>query len=303
MNGVVVVDKPEGKTSHDTVQLVRRILGVKKAGHMGTLDPLATGVLVVGLNEGTKLTPFLMDQEKVYRATVLLGVETDSWDIEGKVLERKNPHVSEEEILDVLMRFVGRVQQKPPAFSAVKFRGKALYRWARRGIRVEVPPRWVTIKEIKLDEVNLPYVTITVTCSSGTYLRTLSFDIGRALGCGGCLYNLRRLRSGNFIDSMAVPPDDRNALVENVVSLSDALYHLRSVKLGEEDVWVVRNGVELPFDKLCYCDISFIKAGDVLKFINYSNKLVAVVRYILPQGERQPLGGGYFKILRVFHDS
>lgn len=302
MNGVVVVDKPEGKTSHDTVQVVKRILGVKKAGHMGTLDPLATGVLVVGLNEGTKLAPFLMDQEKVYRATIVLGVETDSWDIKGRVLEQRRPHVSEEELRNVLQRFVGRVQQIPPVFSAIKFRGRALYKWARKGIKVEAPPRWVTIKEIKLEELNLPYVTVTVTCSAGTYLRTLSFDVGRTLGCGGCLYSLRRLRSGNFEDSMALLPQDRSGLVEKVVSLADALSHLPSVIIDERDVRAVRNGVALPFDKLGHCDIPFHKEGDVLKFLNYNNKLVAVVRCVFSGDESQSPRRGYFKILRIFHD-
>ncbi|MEI7639430.1 MAG: tRNA pseudouridine(55) synthase TruB, partial [Syntrophus sp. (in: bacteria)] len=171
MNGVVVIDKTPGMTSHDVVLDVRRVSGVKKAGHTGTLDPLATGVLPVCIGEATKLVPFLVSATKDYRVSMLLGVRTDTLDIEGAVLEEKKPQVTDQSIEDALRGFLGRIEQIPPRYSAIKVRGKALYKWARQGIVVDPPPRMVEIYRLTVEEVSLPYVTFSMSCSGGTYVR------------------------------------------------------------------------------------------------------------------------------------
>ncbi|MDP2840402.1 MAG: tRNA pseudouridine(55) synthase TruB, partial [Syntrophales bacterium] len=198
MNGVVVVDKPSGPTSRDVVVEVRRALGIRKAGHTGTLDPLATGVLPVCINEATKLVQFLALDDKEYRVTLRLGVRTDTLDTDGRLLTQEEPRVSREQVEAVLNGLKGRRAQLPPRYSAVKVRGKALYDWTRRGIDVEAPAREVEIYDIRIEEVRLPEVTFAVSCSKGTYIRSLCAEAGEALGCGGCMSGLRRTRSGNF---------------------------------------------------------------------------------------------------------
>src|SRR5512136_1078459 len=158
MNGVVIVDKPAGITSHDAVDRVRKILGVKKAGHTGTLDPMATGVLAVCVGEATKIASFLSGDDKVYEATMRLGVRTDTQDITGQVVTEQEPRVTEADVMAVLADFSGTITQVPPQYSAVKVRGKALYKWARKGIRVEPPSREVEIREILLQGIELPGV-------------------------------------------------------------------------------------------------------------------------------------------------
>ena len=198
MNGVIIVDKTAGITSHDVVDRVRKLLGVKKAGHAGTLDPMATGVLAVCVGEATKIASFLTGEDKVYEATMRLGVRTDTQDMTGQVLAEQAVLVTDEDVKGVLEAFVGTIDQVPPQYSAVKVRGKALYKWARKGIKVESPARQVKIREISLGEIALPRVSFVVTCSKGTYVRTLAVEIGAALGCGAYLTALRRTAVGSF---------------------------------------------------------------------------------------------------------
>jgi tRNA pseudouridine55 synthase len=204
MNGVIVIDKPAGRTSRAVVVEVQRTLGIKKAGHTGTLDPLATGVLPVCINEATKLVQFLALDTKEYRATLLLGVRTDTLDTEGRVIAREEPRVTRQQVEDALHSLTGKREQLPPLYSAVKFRGKPLYEWTRQGIPVVQLPREVEVYGIRIDEVRLPEVTFTVSCSKGTYIRSLCAEVGEALGCGGCMSALRRTRSGCFHEEMAL---------------------------------------------------------------------------------------------------
>ncbi|MEN6620757.1 MAG: tRNA pseudouridine(55) synthase TruB [Smithella sp.] len=204
MNGVVIIDKPSGFTSHDIVSRVKRIMGARKAGHTGTLDPMATGVLPVCINEATKLAGFLLDDNKEYLATMLLGVKTDTLDVEGKIISQSEDVVSEKKISAALSGMVGKIKQIPPAYSAIKYCGNPLYKWARRGITIEVAPREVEIRHIIIEDISFPRVTFRVSCSKGTYIRTLCADVGELLGCGACLCNLRRTRSGFFSEDMAI---------------------------------------------------------------------------------------------------
>ncbi len=205
--GFLVVDKPVGWTSHDAVDAARRMFGVRRVGHLGTLDPLATGVLPLAIREATKLAPFLASGEKVYVGTIRLGVATDTYDAEGQATRSHDgPLPSEAEVEAALVHFRGAIEQIPPMYSSVKKDGEPLYRRARRGEEVEREPRPVVIHEIRMHHYAPPEIGIEVRCAPGTYVRTLAHDLGEALGCGAHLSGLRRTRSGTFTAEMARPP-------------------------------------------------------------------------------------------------
>jgi len=196
-DGVLLVDKPAGLTSHDVVDRIRRHFGFDKVGHCGTLDPAATGLLIIVLGKATKLQDRLMADDKTYEGTMKLGVTTDSQDADGAVLaEKPVPPLTAAELETVLAKFRGDIQQIPPMVSAKKVGGVALYKLARKGKTVEREPRNVHIYDLRVLNLNLPFVEIRVTCTKGTYVRTICHDIGEALGCGAHLASLRRTRSG-----------------------------------------------------------------------------------------------------------
>lgn len=198
-SGILNIDKPAGWTSHDVVVKVRRLLGQKRVGHTGTLDPLATGVLLVCVGQATRVAEYLMAGRKVYRAAVHLGLTTDTCDIEGEVIAAApTPALTHDDLTRALAAFIGEQAQVPPAFSAIKQAGVPAYQRARRGETVVLAPRRVVIHQIELLAWQPPLLTIDVTCDSGTYIRSLARDLGAALGCGGTLAALRRLRSGRF---------------------------------------------------------------------------------------------------------
>lgn len=205
--GLLNVNKPAGPTSHDIVAAVRRGIGVKRVGHAGTLDPLAEGVLILALGKATRLAEYLMQSPKRYLAQVLLGVTTDTYDVQGQAIEEQEIplELSAAEVVATLMDFHGEILQTPPVYSAVKVRGRAAYARARAGETVELAPRTVTIHEIALIEFVLPRLMLEVFCSPGTYIRTLVHDLGQALGCGAVLERLTRTASGDFTLTEAVP--------------------------------------------------------------------------------------------------
>ena len=205
-SGVLVVDKGPGSTSFDVVALVRRQLGVRRVGHAGTLDPAATGVLPILIGEATKLTPYLMDQDKEYLATVRFGLTTDTHDASGRVLaEVEVPRFERRELEDACRPFVGRIKQAPPMYSAVHHEGQRLYELARKGIEVARAPREVFVRSITVEEVAPPRATLRVVCGKGTYVRVLAADLGAALGWGGAVERLVRCRVGPFELDGAVP--------------------------------------------------------------------------------------------------
>lgn len=199
MNGMMNVYKEKGFTSHDVVAKLRGILKQKKIGHTGTLDPDAEGVLPVCLGKATKVCDLLANKDKTYVATLLLGVVTDTQDLSGTVLEEQPVTVQEEAVRQVISQFTGTYEQVPPMYSALKVNGKKLYELARAGVEVERKARTVTIHHITIREMALPRVTIEVSCSKGTYIRTLCHDIGQELGCGGCMEKLLRTQVGTFL--------------------------------------------------------------------------------------------------------
>ena len=199
MDGIININKEKGFTSHDVVAKMRRILHTKKIGHTGTLDPDATGVLPVCVGKATRVCSLLENHDKTYRAVLLLGMETDTQDTSGKVLREREVTATEDEVRAVFEQFKGPQMQIPPMYSALKVNGKKLYEYAREGKVIEREPRPIEIFELEIEEINLPEVRFTVSCSKGTYIRTLCNDIGEKLGCLGCMKSLSRIRVGNFL--------------------------------------------------------------------------------------------------------
>lgn len=309
MNGIVVIDKPAGLTSHDVVSKVKKIMGARKAGHTGTLDPMATGVLPVCLNEATKLAQFLMAENKTYRATMLLGVQTDTQDTEGTVTEKSDRVVSEEEILAALKELVGKISQTPPAFSALKHKGKPLYKYARKGEFPEIPAREVEIFSLNVRDISFPYVTFDISCSKGAYIRTVCSDIGHSLGCGGCLAGLRRLQSGFFTEDMAAPLEDDTAgkikrkLLAKILTMAQALPAFAAIEISESLADKLRAGFQPDIEMMRQNLLPFLAAGDMIKFVTQDGDLAAVAKMLLPvsamagQEEKKQA----VRILRVFN--
>ncbi|MDP9225565.1 MAG: tRNA pseudouridine(55) synthase TruB [Actinomycetota bacterium] len=248
VDGVVVVDKPAGMTSHDVVDHVRRVFGTRKVGHAGTLDPDATGLLILGLGRATRFLEYSQAYPKRYRATAAFGVTTSSQDASGEVLSTRSCEgVDAPALSQVLLSFVGRIEQTPPMFSAVKVGGERLYRKARRGEEVARAPRQITIYELAVTsfkEGSSPEAILDVRCSAGTYVRTLVHDVGARLGCGAHLRSLRRIEAGGFVEADAVPLDRLEA--SSMRPLEDIVRPLERLDLPEEDVRAVAHGRSLP---------------------------------------------------------
>ncbi len=285
MDGILIVDKPEGITSLDVAREMKRRFGVKKAGHIGTLDPFATGVLPIVINEGTKLVPFLGEGPKEYEVTLKLGEETDTDDWTGKVVVRKLwEGVQPEKIEAFVQTFLGKIRQTPPMFSAVKIDGRPLYRLARKGIEVERKEREVEIHEIQMKEIDLPLVRFKVSCSKGTYVRTLGRDIGRRIGCGAHLLRLRRTRSGPFTLGQAITWEglkefsNPGLLSPWLISLRRALYSLPEVVGDEHLVRKVRLGREMVVQDFSRRNLPAFEKGEWLKMSSLEGGLVAILK-------------------------
>ena len=205
MNGIVIVDKPQGWTSQDVTARLRRVFNTRRIGHGGTLDPMATGVLPVFVGRATRGVEFFEHAEKTYEAVIRLGLVTDTQDISGAVLEEREVSLSEEEFLGILRQFRGDIMQIPPMYSALKVNGQKLCDLARKGQEVERKPRPITIYQLDAADFDGLTARLTVRCSKGTYIRTLCHDIGQALGCGGCMQALRRISAGAYTIEEAVP--------------------------------------------------------------------------------------------------
>lgn len=237
-SGLLLIDKPAGWTSHDAVAKIRRALGVKKVGHAGTLDPMATGLLVVGVGRATRLLRFLGDMAKVYEGSGILGVETDTLDADGEVIRTSDVSVTEPELKATMSELTGEIEQRPPNYSAVKVGGERLYKAARRGERVEASPRRVIVHDFDLLHFESPRFDFRVTCSSGTYVRSLVADVGSKLGSGAHLSALRRTAIGPFTVDQARAPDDSGPLLP----LERAVDHLSAVTLHPDEATAATHG-------------------------------------------------------------
>ena len=237
-DGILLVDKPRGITSHDAVDQVRRALGIRKVGHAGTLDPMATGLLVMGVGRGTRLLRFLGDLDKEYEGTGRLGEETDTLDADGTIVATSDVHVAEDTLREAMADFVGEIEQRPPAYSAVSVGGERLHRAARRGGDVDAPLRRVRVDAFDLLRFDGRHVDFRVVCGGGTYVRSLVHDLGRRLGAGAHLIRLIRTRSGGFRVADAGPPD----APPPPLPVEAAVRHLPRLELNEDEAEAARHG-------------------------------------------------------------
>ncbi len=255
MNGLVIMNKPAGCSSHKMVGAARRIFNMKKIGHTGTLDPAATGVLPLLLGKATRAAEMLTAENKRYTAEILLGTATDSLDLDGKILAQNPVNVTPEEVRSAVAGFVGEIEQLPPMYSAISVGGQRLYRLARQGIEVERERRRVTVHSIDVISISLPVVTVDVRCSKGTYIRSLGADIGEALGCGACLKSLCRTESGSLKLEDAYTVEDLERLAadgrlgEAVIPIDKMFYDLGELHLDPRRSALVKNGVPAYTDK------------------------------------------------------
>ena len=299
MNGLLIIDKPAGMTSFDVVRQVRRMTKTRRVGHAGTLDPMATGVLPVAVGTATRLIEYLMTGDKAYRATLKLGSATDTQDSDGQVLEEKSwQDVDRASVNAAIENFIGDFEQLPPMYSALKKDGQPLYKLARQGIEVDREPRRVHVESLTIDEFSPPYMTFTVTCSKGTYVRTLCHDIGQILGCGAHMTDLRRLSCGRFDLAASHPLQVFKELSEQsralpFLSLADILEDWKALTVDGVILERLQNGVAPHMADL---EGDEPVAGDKVRFIA-EDKLVAVARYT--PGEESKRSGD-FELLKVF---
>jgi tRNA pseudouridine55 synthase len=289
-NGVVIVDKPAGATSAQVLARVKRLCRVNKAGHAGTLDPFATGVLVCCLNQATRLARFFLHDRKTYRGTLHLGIETDTQDPTGQVLaEKDTAALTAADIQNLVDRFTGTMEQVPPVYSALKHKGTPLYRLARNGRAVQKPPRRVTIEALTILDIAIPLVRFEVTCSAGTYIRTLCADMGRELGCGGHLKALRRLESSGFTIAEAVPLDEleqkaaQGTLDGCLISMSDALRGMSAVTAERRLADKIGHGQ--PVSRSDLADLPDLESAADFKVLDSRGRLLAVMA--APEGSRR----------------
>ena len=285
MNGIINVYKEKGYTSHDVVAILRKIAGQKKIGHTGTLDPDATGVLPVCLGRATKVCDLLTDHDKTYEAVLLPGKTTDTQDISGEILnEQPTDHLNEAEVTKVIENFKGTYDQIPPMYSALKVNGKKLYELAREGKTVERKSRKVTIYQIHIKKIQLPRVRMEVTCSKGTYIRTLCHDIGNRLGTGGCMEELTRTKVGRFELKDSLKLEELRDLAQNgrledaLIPLDQMFSELQSVVPAEEYISKAYNGND--FFKNQLSEDGKFCSGEKVRVYDAQGHFIGVYRYM-----------------------
>lgn len=299
IHGVINIHKEKGYTSHDVVAKLRGIVGQKKIGHTGTLDPDATGVLPVCLGKATKLCDMLTDKNKTYETVMLLGKVTDTQDISGTVLnESPTDMLDEDTVKTVILSFVGDYMQVPPMYSALKVNGKKLYELAREGVEVERKARPVTILDIEIKEINLPRVRMEVSCSKGTYIRTLCYDIGEKLGCGACMEELIRTRVSRFKleDSLTLSQVQELKEAGNIdqilVPIDEMFSGYEAITLKEEFMSFVYNGnTFMPKHVKQYIELA---DGKMVRVYDDKGNFIAIYKFIKEKY--------IFKIEKMFYD-
>lgn len=301
MHGILLIDKPQGLTSFDVVRQVKRIFSTRKVGHAGTLDPLATGVLVVAVGDATKILQFLFVDNKCYRAIFKLGETTDTLDAQGRELTKKPvPPVDVDSVDRICFAFRGTIEQHPPMYSALKRDGVPLYKLARQGLEVERKSRKITIERLDVVAVDSPFVTIEVDCSKGTYIRSLVHDLGATIGCGAHLTALRRLRSGRFTIHQCCQLDHLKQMdnpAEALLSYSEALADFPAAHLDQAALKALTFGIP-PQELQCSLKQT-LTAGERVRLLDQEDRLVAVADY---QPFRQTEKRGDFRLIRVFQD-
>jgi tRNA pseudouridine55 synthase len=290
LNGFLNIDKPQGWTSHDVVAKVRNLLGIQKVGHAGTLDPMATGVLPVCVGKGTKVVEYLLEADKEYRATLRLGEETDTLDATGKVLRRSDLRVTEGEFRSVLGEFVGRIEQTPPMYSAIKVQGVPLYKTARAGRKISLQPRSVAIRSLTMLSFDGRDATFDAACSKGTYIRSLCADIGNRVGCGAHLLRLERRRSGPFRIEDAISMSDLEEFVASgkaesrLYPLDAALAGFPIVAASDRAAVKCAQGVPLSGSGAIHLPENF-ESGSLVRIHDPSGRLIAMGRTLMDRSE------------------
>ncbi|MBQ8625743.1 MAG: tRNA pseudouridine(55) synthase TruB [Agathobacter sp.] len=294
INGIVNVYKEKGFTSFDVVAKMRGIFHQKKIGHTGTLDPDAEGVLPVCLGKATKVCDLLTDKDKEYKAVLLLGLETDTQDISGEVLNQSEVTVTEEAVRQTILSFVGSYEQIPPMYSALKVNGQKLCDLARQGITVERKARPVTIHHIEITNIHLPEVEMIVSCSKGTYIRTLCDDIGKKLGCYGCMKSLLRTKVDRFVLEKAYKLSELQELTQlpqkewSFLDSVDSVFEKYvSVEAKEEAVKLVVNGNRIPSSMLR--DFSEEKKQEFVRLYDYNKRFIGIYTYLKDSNEYKPV--------------
>jgi tRNA pseudouridine55 synthase len=281
IDGIINVNKPEGKTSFNVVARLRRLTSEKHVGHAGTLDPIATGVLPVCFGQATRIVQFLADSPKTYQAQIELGITTDTFDRQGKIVERSDPgHITKIQVDEALEAFRGVISQVPPAFSALKQEGRRYYELARAGIPVVPKPRRVEITKLEIVHYQLPIVDIKVVCSKGTYIRSLANDIGRHLGCGAYLKNLVRLQCGPFYIEDALSIDELQDRFQNntwhtvLLPVDSPLWSWKAMIVDSQKEIDIRNGRPLPVSETAQISGEYCRAYDL------NGNFLAILRFI-----------------------
>ncbi|MBN1961083.1 MAG: tRNA pseudouridine(55) synthase TruB [Deltaproteobacteria bacterium] len=289
MDGILVIDKPAGPTSHDVVSRLRYALKEKKVGHTGTLDPTATGVLPIVLGVATKVARYISCGDKTYRATIRLGITTDTLDAAGVVQSEQPVTVDEVQVRKVLESFIGEIEQVPPMYSAKKVDGKKLYELARKGIEVERKAKKVHIHRLEIISVALPELTIEVSCSAGTYVRVLARDVGERLGCGGHLELLTRISAGQFLLSEAITLqeaiDDPNVVKQKIIPISKALTVLPKLILPKHVAKMVQDGFQLTVAQLRTLDTPNFSSDETIGLWLDSGEIIAIAKTLMPANE------------------
>ncbi|NNL74698.1 MAG: tRNA pseudouridine(55) synthase TruB [Desulfobacterales bacterium] len=288
LNGIIVIDKPQKITSAGVVKFVKKTLKVDKVGHAGTLDPFAEGVLICCVNQACRLAKFLLGGNKKYVAELKLGEETDTQDLTGNVVATGEPgNLANKTIQTVCKSFEGQIEQLPPVFSALKHRGVPLYKLARRGRPVQKPPRRVKIDKIAILDIALPFIRFEVSCSAGTYIRTLAADVGRALGCGAHLHALKRIESSGFTLDQAISLSALQTLTESrrmeehMISMADALPDLPAYAAGETLFEKIRHGKMIATrDLMSHNDVDISGIPDAfIKIVDQGGHLIAILNH------------------------
>ncbi|MDW8801018.1 tRNA pseudouridine(55) synthase TruB [Clostridium sp. A1-XYC3] len=247
MDGILNINKPTGMSSFDVVRKVKNIAKTKKVGHTGTLDPEASGVLPICIGRATKLVDYIMNDYKIYKVELKLGITTDTYDREGQILKTKEVNLPIEEVEDCIKSFQGEIDQIPPMYSALKVNGERLYSLARKGIEIERKPRKISIYDIEILEMNLPNINFLVKCSKGTYIRSLCYDIGEKLNCGGTMWNLQRVQTGDFSisDSVELEELSNDNIQGYLISMDKALESYPKIIVDERYEKLIFNGVTI----------------------------------------------------------
>jgi tRNA pseudouridine55 synthase len=265
INGFLLINKDSGITSSRVVQIVKKKFNFKKVGHLGTLDPMAEGLLILAINRATKFSSLLLQSNKTYQAEVTLGQQTDTDDAEGEITSTHQVMCHKQEVEEKLLSFLGKSQQLPPAYSALKHKGKPMYKYAREGIQVDKEARTVTIDEIDNISINLPKVSFDIACSKGTYIRSIARDLGDRLECGGHLSRLIRTSQEKFLINSAISIDE--ACEEDIIPLENAFDNLNAITLNQLDTNAFINGVPLKLK---------IDHSDLLRVYDPSKKFIAI---------------------------